>query len=210
MRVISTVISAIALVSTVGFSMTAVAKQSVNFEITPMVGYRFGGDFDTSRDKVHHRIELSEETSYGLIAGWDVDRKRQGEFLVSHYDSMFSESDDFSASNTGLSVTYAHIGGTVPISDGFVPFFVTGGFGLSHLSPEDTNLDDETRFSMNLGLASKIMLTEHIGLRLDGRVYGTFFSENSALFCDIDTCAVYLSGEMWFQSEVSAGLTFRF
>lgn len=198
------------LIAATGVSSTVTAKQSTDFEITPLVGYRFGGDFNTSRDAVHHRIELTEGTSYGLIGSWSVDRKRQGEFLISHYDTEFSESEDFSASNTPLSVTYAHLGGSVPISDAFIPFFVTGGFGLAHLAPEDNELDAETRFSMNVGLASKFELTEHIGIRLDSRVYGTFFNGNSAIFCDSSNCAVYLSGEMWFQTEVSAGITFRF
>ncbi len=191
-------------------AMPIKAKQALNFEITPLIGYRFGGDFDTSRDEVHNRIELSEETSYGLLTAWSFDRKRQGEFLVSHYNTSFSNSDDFSAGNTDLSITYAHIGGNVPISDGALPILVTGGFGLSHLAPKDKALNDETRFSINVGLASKISLTENVSLRLDGRLYGTFFNSDSAIFCDVDTCAIYISSDIWFQSEVSAGITYRF
>ncbi|KGJ90718.1 outer membrane beta-barrel protein [Colwellia psychrerythraea] len=191
-------------------SMPSVAKQALNFEITPLIGYRFGGDFDTTRDKVHNRIELSEETSYGLLTAWSFDRKRQGEFLISHYNTNFSASDDFSASNTELGITYAHIGGNVPVSDGPIPFYVTGGFGLTHLAPKDDQLSDETRFSVNVGLASKIELTESLSLRLDSRLYGTFFNSDSAIFCDEENCAIYISSDIWFQTEVSVGLTYRF
>jgi len=186
------------------------AKQPLNFEISPLIGYRFGGDFDTTRDKVHNKIELTEETSYGLLMAWSFDRKRQGEFLVSHYNTNFSQADDFSASNTELGITYAHLGGNVPISDGFIPMYVTGGVGLTHLSPKNDELSNETRFSVNVGLASKIPLSENISLRLDGRLYGTFFNSDSAIFCDYDTCAVYISSDIWFQSELSAGITYRF
>lgn len=191
-------------------TVTSHAKQPLNFEITPLIGYRFGGDFDTSRDEVHHRIELSEETSYGLLTAWSFDRKRQGEVLISHYGTSFSQSDDFSASNTGLDITYAHLGGNVPISDGFMPFVVSGGFGLTHFSPESNELNSETRFSLNVGLGSKIPVSDHISFRLDGRVYGTFFNSDSAVFCDAANCAIYISSDMWFQSEVSAGITFSF
>ena len=191
-------------------SLPSFAKQPLNVEITPLIGYRFGGDFNTSTDAVHNRIELSEEISYALLTAWSFDRKRQGEFLVSHYDTNFSSSDDFSASNTGLGITYAHLGGNVPISEGIVPLFVSGGFGLSHFNPEESKLNSETRFSINVGLGSKIFLTENISFRLDSRIYGTFFNSDSAIFCDVDTCAVYISSDMWFQSEVSAGLTFSF
>jgi hypothetical protein len=186
------------------------AKQPLNFEITPLIGYRFGGDFDTTRDKVHNRIELSEATSYGLLSAWSFDRKRQGEFLISHYNTTFSQSDDFSASNTDLGITYAHLGGNVPISEGLIPMYVTGGIGLTHLAPKDEQLSDETRFSVNVGLASKIPLSENVSLRFDGRIYGTFFNSDSAVFCDYETCAVYISSDIWFQSEVSAGITYRF
>lgn len=198
---------ACALVTT---SIPAIAAQPLNLEITPLIGYRFGGDFNTSRDAVHNKIELSEETSYGLLTSWSVDPKRKGEFLISHYETSFSEADDFIASNTPLSITYAHIGGTVPISEGVVPFYATGGLGLVHFSPEDDNLNDETRFSMNVGLASKVYLTENISFRIDGRAYATFFNSESNIFCDIDTCTMYLSSEMWFQTEVSAGIGYRF
>lgn len=205
MRVI--VILACALVFT---ALPSMAKQALNVEITPLIGYRFGGDFDTSKDKVHHGVELSEETSYGLLTAWSFDRKRQGELLISHYNTLFSQSNDFSAGNTGLGITYAHIGGNVPISEGSMPFYVTGGFGLTHLAPKDEQLGNETRFSINVGLATKLELSERISLRLDSRIYGTFFNSDSAIFCDIDTCAVYISSDIWFQSEVSAGITYRF
>ena len=116
-------------------TMPTKAKQPLNFEITPLIGYRFGGDFDTSRDAVHSRVELSEETSYGLLAAWSFDRKRQGEFLISHYNSSFSQTDDFSVGNSDLSITYAHLGGNVPIADGAVPIYVAGGFGLNAPCP---------------------------------------------------------------------------
>jgi len=175
-----------------------------------LIGYRFGGDFDTTKDKVHNRIELSEDTSYGLLTAWSFDRKRQGEFLISHYNTNFSQSDDFSASNTGLGITYAHLGGNVPLSEGPIPFYMTGGFGLTHLDPSDSQLSNETRFSVNIGLATKIELSERVSLRLDSRIYGTFFNSDSAIFCDVETCAIYISSDIWFQSEVSAGITYRF
>jgi len=186
------------------------AKQALNFEVTPLIGYRFGGDFDSSRESSHNKIELSEETSYGFLTAWSFDRKRQGEFLISHYNTGFSQADDFSAGDTDLGITYAHIGGNVPISEGPIPFYVTGGFGLTHLAPKDEQLSNETRFSVNVGLASKIPLSENISLRLDGRIYGTFFNSDSSIFCDEVTCAIYISSDIWVQSEVSAGISYRF
>ena len=205
MRVILAVCCVLSIIS-----MPSVAKQALEFEITPLIGYRFGGDFDTSQAEIHNRVELNDETSYGLLTAWSYDRTRQGEFLISHYNTNFSESSDFSVSNTGLGITYAHLGGNVSISEGPVPFYLTGGLGLTHLSPSDKQLSDETRFSLNVGLASKIDLSERLKLRLDSRVYGTFFNSDSAIFCDAEVCAIYISSNIWVQTEVSVGLTYRF
>ncbi len=98
----------------------------------------------------------------------------------------------------------------MPISEGPIPLYLIGGFGLTHLSPKDSQLNNETRFSVNIGLASKISLSENVSLRLDSRMYGTFFNSDSAIFYDVETCAIYISSDIWFQSEVSAGITYRF
>lgn len=191
-------------------AMPANAKQPLNFEITPLIGYRFGGDFNTIQNDVRRNIELKEDTSYGLLTAWSFDRKRQGEFLISHYNTSFSEAEGSTASNTDLSVTYFHIGGNVPITEGVLPLFVTGGLGLAHLAPKGVGMSKETRFSANVGLASKISLSEHFSLRLDSRLYGTFFNTQSSIFCGGESCAMYISGDIWFQSEVSVGLTYSF
>jgi len=114
------------------------------------------------------------------------------------------------ASNNNLAITYAHIGGNVPISYGAVPLFITGGFGLTHFSPEDSLLANETRFSMNVGLATKISVTESLSLRFGGRLYATLFNSDSAIFCNEENCAISISSDLWIQSEVNAGVTFTF
>ncbi len=191
----------------------AVQKGAV--EITPLIGYRFGGDFETKEADITTTLQLTEELAYGLLLAWDVDRKRQGEFLISHNNTKFTPLN-FSpfkngiTNNNNLAVTYIHIGGNVPISKGVVPLFVTGGFGLTHLSPEDTLLDNETRFSMNLGLATKIAITKNVNFRFGGRVYATFFNSDSRIFCNKEICAMSIYSDLWIQSEVNAGITFVF
>ncbi len=194
-----------------GFTAQVNAYEANNFEITPLIGYRFGGDFDISDEaSTTSKIKLSEEVNYGLLLAWDVDAKRQGEFLINYYNSHFSQAVDPIASNSNIAITYAHIGGNVPISDGYLPVYVTGGLGLTHLSPEDALLDNETRFSMNIGIATKIPVSEHLSFRFGGRVYATFFNSDSKIFCNEDNCAISISSDLWIQSEINAGLTFTF
>lgn len=189
------------------------AYEPIGFEITPLMGYRFGGDFEISDEEeepTFTKVSLKEETNYGLLFAWSVDSERQGEFLINNYATEFSQEVDSIATNNNISVSYAHIGGNVPISDGYFPLYVSGGLGLTHLSPEDNLLDDETRFSMNIGLAAKLPISEHFNFRFGGRVYATFFNSDSRIFCNEANCAMYISSDMWIQSEVNAGLTFKF
>lgn len=191
-------------------AMPAIAKQPHNVEITPLIGYRFGGDFDFIVEPDNYRIDLKDKVSYGLLTAWSYDRKRQAEFLISHYNTNFTASGNSLGAGSGLSITYAHLGGNVPVSNGPIPLFVTGGFGLTHLVPQASQLSSETRFSANIGLATKIALSERVSLRLDSRLYGTLFNSDSAIFCDGGNCAIHISSNIWLQTEVSAGVSYRF
>ncbi len=202
-------ISAILLSLSTVFSVSAI-------EVTPFIGYRFGGDFDvnSAANDGFSTIKVHEETSYGLLVAWPYEKKQQGEFLISHYNTNFTgaplNSNESLLSDTGLGISYFHLGGNVPISGGALPLWVTGGLGLTHLSPDDSELTDETRFSLNIGLNTQLAVSENISLRLGGRIYGTFFNSDSAIFCGTEACKVYISSSLWIQSEVNAGLTFKF
>jgi len=197
-------------------TLADVSATEASLEVTPFIGYRFGGDFDVnSPENVgFSTIKLQEETSYGLLVAWPFEKKQQGEFLISHYNTNFTgsalASEESSLNDTGLGISYFHLGGNVPISGGALPLWVTGGIGLTHLSPDDTELTDETRFSLNIGLNTQLALSDKVSLRLGGRIYGTFFNSDSAIFCGTEACKVYISSNLWIQSEVNAGLTFKF
>ncbi|GAA0811381.1 outer membrane beta-barrel protein [Colwellia asteriadis] len=188
----------------------AFAAQENNFEMTPLIGYRFGGDFDVTNNSKTSNLKLIDEVSYGLLTAWKYDKFRQGEFLISHYQTNFSQHSDFIPSNDELGITYAHLGGNVAISQGLVPMYVTGGLGLTYLSPQDSQLDSETRFSMNIGLMTKLPITDNVNFQLSGRVYGTFFNSDSSIFCDQNNCLISISSDIWVQSEVNAGISIAF
>ena len=197
-------------------ALAQAADDQTGIEITPLIGYRFGGDFDVKQNTGNSfsSISINDETSYGLLVAWPFNRKQSGEFLISHYNTSFvgmsANEDDSLLSDNGLGVTYYHLGGNVPVSDGALPLWVTGGLGLTQLSPDDKDLTNETRFSMNIGLNTQFSISENVSFRLGGRIYGTFFNSDSAVFCGSDACKVYISSNLWIQSEVNAGLTFKF
>lgn len=189
-------------------SLPAVAEKETKIEITPIVGYRFGGDFEL--EKTRQKITLEDKVNYGLLVAWPFDNKRQAEFLISHYQSNFTQNTADLLTEQDISVSYFHLGGNVPMSDGVIPVWLSGGLGLSYLSPKDKKLDDETRFSLNVGMHTRYNVSENLSFRLGGRIYATFFNSNSAIFCDTDICNIRISSDIWLQSEVNAGLTFAF
>lgn len=191
-------------------AMPVIAKQPHNVEITPLIGYRFGGDFDFIVEPDNYRIDLKDKVSYGLITAWSYDRERQAELLISHYNSKFTASGSSLGAGSGLRITYAHLGGNVPVANGPIPVFVTGGLGLTHFAPQANQLDSETRFSANIGLATKIALSERVSLRFDSRLYGTLLDSDSTIFCDGGDCAIHVSSNIWLQTEVSAGISYQF
>jgi hypothetical protein len=213
MRTIIILTSLLVLALPVSANITSPAHKSTPMEITPFIGYRFGGDFQTypTRNQPSKNVQLTENTSYGVLVAWPYAVGQQGELLISQYDTDFSiKSNGISDSeldNTSISVTYAHIGGNVPVSEAA---WVSGGLGLSHLSPNADALNSETRFSMNIGLNTKVDITKRMSFRVGGRVYGTFFNTDSAAFCGASACKLYISSKVWVQTELDAGLTFKF
>ena len=196
------------LISILFFSSNAFAV-----EITPLFGYRNGGEFvDTDTDK-KHTIEGSD--MYGLIIGWPLDKSHDMEIYYSHQSSKLKSVNVTiptitSTTDIPLTVDYLHIGGTAPITDtGPVLTFVTGGLGFTYLSPDISGLQSDLRASFSIGLGLKYLFTENIALRLESRGLATLFNSNAALFCN-GGCSLSVNGSLFWQAEVFAGIGFKF
>ena len=191
------------------FSANCLAKhKEQSIEITPFTGYRIAGEFNNGSES--EEISLKDNNSHGLIIAWPFDHTRQGELLISKYSTEFSHSTTQEYNNNSLDISYIHLGGNVPISQGVLPFWLNGGLGATYFSPKDSSLDDETKFSFHLGLATKLAISDRISLRINSTAYGTLFDTESTVFCQADNCAIYVSSDVWWQAELTVGLTFKF
>jgi opacity protein-like surface antigen len=122
-----------------------------------------------------------------------------------------TKSDIFDATPLfDLDIEYFHIGGTYGTAPGKVKPFIVGTFGVTHMTPKGEGLDTVTKFSLSLGGGVKLFVTEHIGLRLEGRWFGTFFDGNGAAFCANGKCAVQVEGDVFSQYVANAGLIMAF
>lgn len=189
------------------------SANSYSVEITPLLGYRAGGEFiDTDINK-KHTINSSE--TYGLIVGWPYGKGKDLELYYSHQSSDLNSVNvtlpsTASVVNLPLTIDYLHIGGTAPISESKnYKSFVSGGFGFTYLSPSLSSLQSDLRGSFSIGIGAKLPVTNNIALRLEARGLATLYNSNSALFCN-GGCSLTVNGSLFLQGEVFAGLAIKF
>lgn len=182
-------------------------------EITPLLGYRAGGEFIDSITEKRHTIVSS--SMYGLIIGFPYEYGKKLEIYYSHQSSDLNSVDvnlPIPQDNIDipLSIDYLHIGGTAPIEEiDNVKTFISGGLGVTYLSPDLTGLQSDLRASFSIGLGLLWPITENIALRLETRGLATLFNSNTALFCN-GGCSLSVNGSLFIQGEVFAGLRFSF
>lgn len=193
---------------------TAATTPSYAVELTPLFGYRGGGDFVDQTTDTTHTVRSSD--IFGLIVGFPYDYKRNFEIYYSHQSSELSSITVTEPTTTTatipLSIDYLHFGGTAPVSENKnngMTTFVTGGLGFTYLSPDFSGLQSDLRASFSIGFGMKWPLAENIALRLETRGFATLFDNNSAIFCS-GGCAISISGNLFMQGEVFAGIGFKF
>lgn len=177
--------------------------------LTFYAGYRFGGELtDVATDD---KWEVTEGGSYAVAADFGLSRNTQWELFVSHRSADLKASGLFSpvVNDFGLDITYYHIGGTYFPEQVGRGFYVVGGLGATRLSPQQSGLDSETRFSFNIGGGYMIPATKHVGIRLEARGFVTLLDSSGGMFCS-GGCVVQVKGTTMTQGELSAGLAVRF
>ncbi len=195
------------------FFSTNSSASSYSVELTPLFGYRAGGEFTDDHTDKRHTVASGE--SYGLIVSFPYEFDKTIEIFYSHQSSSLN-SVSIEAPATGstadipLTIDYLHIGGTVPIQqDKTFKTFVSGGLGFTYLRPDFINTQSDLRASFSIGVGLKWPISETIALRLETRGFATLFNSNAALFCH-GGCALSINGSLFFQAEVLAGLAVRF
>lgn len=195
------------------FCLLLICGNSYAIEITPLYGFRFGGDFEDETNQTDHTVVNSG--IYGLLISFPYERGKTLELYYSHQSSdvesvQFTNGTITTETSIPLDIDYLHIGGTAPISeDKELLTFVSGGLGFTHLNPKLAGAQSELRPSMSLGIGLKWPITENIAIRLETRGFATFFNNNSTLFCN-GGCELQVQGNGFFQGEVFSGLAIRF
>jgi len=178
-------------------------------ELTPFVGYQFGGGFQTREGD----LNIDPNANLGLVASVRTRHDGLIEFLYSRqattleFEGILETGDVFD-----LTVEYFHFGGLWEIRTDRRRPFLGLTLGATRLDPGASGLDDEWAFSAGISGGLKYFFTDRLALRVEGRGLLSFFNSGGSFLCGFPPgqCGFVISSSSFAQVSVLTGLTFRF
>lgn len=187
------------------------------FSVTPLLGYRMGGDFES--DDSDAEVSLDDDAAAGFIL--NAPAEAVGEDAYTEWELYFSrqsagiEDAPIEVDPTlDVDISYLLLGGTYVGPGELVRPFLAAGIGAAHLSPDGSGYDSDTVFAFGIGGGAQVFPTERFGMRLEVRALGAVLDSDSSIFCrsgpEGSACLVAANGDVLWQWEVFAGLIARF
>jgi hypothetical protein len=188
-------------------------------QISVFAAYRFGGEFDSvgfEDDFFDDLIDIEVDDGAGLGVALDV-RLSGGLFLelwASRQETELVENEGLFLPTEALfdlDVDYYHAGLLYEWRPGQVRPFFAVSIGATRFSPDAAGLVDLIRPSFSLGGGVKMMFSESVGLRLDGRLISTVVEADDDEFCDRRRFCYDFDDDVYFyQAEARAGVVVVF
>ena len=200
-------------VAALSFGPVAAQAQFHTVELTPTIGYLFGGKFSTSTA----RYEIPSALSYGAQLSFKV---RSGGWVDLTYIRQDSEvrETQFGSGTTeklfDLGSNYIFVGGRqeAPQAGPAIPFF-NFSLGTTNLSPKNqggqgTTYNSIWKFAFMAGVGVKVPLGSKVMFNTQLRTMATTLWGGGGVWCGFGGCSVGISsGNAFWQGEVLAGLT---
>ncbi len=145
-------------------------------EITPTVGFRWGGEIRAEDTAALDRdADLEEGHSLGLVVDIPVSNHLQIELLFDHQSTGLGSSTLFGPTERefDLDIDYYHVGALFQWKAKSVTPFIVGSIGIADLDPKDSFNSSSRRFSTSFGGGVKVPLSSHLAVRLEGRGFWT-------------------------------------
>lgn len=177
--------------------------------VSAYLGGRISEDLKTT--EAGHKAEVDNDFAQALALSWYYGRNTEGELLYSNSKQHISISDGVDSDSTSMYVSYLHFGGRVNFVNQS-PFSTSLGLGLgaTFFVPDDSGYDNDIAFSGSISGGMRYELNPQWALKADLRVYGTVIKNNSSLLCRESTCYVKLAGDIFVQTELMAGVEYKF
>jgi opacity protein-like surface antigen len=168
---LATIAAAIVLL---GGSLGASAQPAI--EITPTVGFRWGGEIRAEDTTTLDRdADLEEGHSLGLVIDIPVSDHLQIELLADHQRTGLGSSTLFGPTEHqfDLDIDYYHVGALYQWKTKSVTPYVVGSIGIANLDPKDSFNSSTRRFSTSFGGGVKFPISSNLAVRFEGRGFWT-------------------------------------
>ena len=181
----------------------AAPVEAQRIEITPFVGYQFGGELDEIGDETTTR-KLDQGTTWGLILDVGITDLDQVEF---YYSTQGTDLNRGVESAVGVTVDHFQIGAIHQYAPNRpVNPYIGITLGASRF---EINGDSDTRFSGAVTGGVKMVVSDHLGFRFDGRFFGISTGSNP-ITCSEELCIGYPDTSIIWQYAVNAGVIIHF
>ncbi len=175
--------------------------------VSVFAGYRYGGEFEVVT--TGERLKVDEGESFGISFSFPYTKNTKMELVFSHQESRLLNDNAPADVLIDLDIDYLHYGGIYTWPDDNIETYIAGSIGGTYYQPSG-GYNDKLRPSISFGLGSNIYLTKNLGLKLEARGYSTFLNGGGAMFCGDNGCRIIAVSSTIWQTELQAGLTFRF
>jgi opacity protein-like surface antigen len=192
------------------------------YEITPFVGYRFGGTIDLSQSGNPNidYIKINNDVNFGVIGDITFWSNFQGEFMWNRERTSLTGHDPATNSLLYLtsmnfdmyqwSVVYNFLS-----PDRKLRPFAVAGLGFSHYgaAPVDGEsvLGFSNRFAYNVGGGVKYSFSPHWGVRAEVRFSPSHATSGVATYCDpFFGCYPATVANKANQGQLNVGVIYRF
>ena len=186
------------------------------FELSPYVGYRYGGTIYASDTNLFRTdADIQSNVNFGVLFAIPLNNGWKVELAVDRQDSHFTSGNGLFApeNNMGnVDTTYYYAGMMMPFAAtrSAVPYLTFGG-GVGNIDPHINNASSETAFMFGMGIGVKIPLNRNFGVKIEERGYFTFLDTGSGHNHYHDGCGCsYDYGSTLSQGETNFGMYFRF
>ena len=203
---------AIALIIGIG-AIPAFAQygyDSHRIEISPFVGYQFGGKLSVQAGT----LSIRDAMNYGITLDFYIRPGVQVELSYSRQDTELRLRDILTGQRNPLfdmAVEYYQIGGLYELRPGRVRPYGLLTAGLTHFNPKPQGRSSEWRFFFGVGGGIKAFVTERIGFRFQGRMLFPYFGQGGGLWCSAPGgCFVSLNGRLVVQADFTGGIFLAF
>jgi len=179
-------------------------------EFTPYAGYHVGGSFNDNTTGAD--LDIGEGGMYGLIFNLTDPQENRYELFYGFQRTEVTGGGTFGGGRLfDLDIHYIHVGGAYDWTEGKIRPYVAGGVGATHFSPRGNGMDPKTYFSFSLGVGARMPISDHVGLRIEGRGFLTILPDSTEIFCvssDGAACQVNVQGDAFGQFLLLTGITF--